>query len=707
MNGRLLNYHEQLAEVVKYVIVNYHMENDQVVKSLYPDVNNPELLTIAQELFSNEAHFRIKAPFRSKNPKPVFQVPELQHQRSIIADIDKQFFAAIGITVPDENARTDTLFYQTYKSLSLYHVCFSEYGGNRALVNTAANMTMEKMARLYQEFCNPGNDRTNFEKVQKILPRALEYLETALEVKKNEYIVPFTYHPSMLKYFVSNPMSSAGVRPGDVFQDGSVVYKAGGKKLDQFAYYADRFHKGMVNLKSGGMSAEKQMQYFEYYCQLALKNEFKFVYPATAKKAEGLKNKCREFQIANMMQQFLSKLLMAPRQILERGDYIRIGQKWLHGGAQDFAQFLHAGNPRIVWHTGDFNKLDKSLKDYLLSLYVASGKRYFRLSSADKTFFDDLFVLLAEKIAVKMCNHVGGVWTMMLAYMYSGGYETSHGDSWCVLLVWFCYIVYTMDKYPLYAEIIKKNLFKTIRIVVYGDDHVWSTPKQLIHILNEELFGAFVIEFFDMSIRDAQTLYEFFSTFQPNGQLLQHGVVFLKRYFILNKNAKPGYACVLPFKPTHETLLKLFCTKDGQMSTAIVQAIGQAYDSLGTNKFAYDMVRQYFVYYRTLSKMTVQQAITTYLKDDEAGLKMRRLKVKIGGDIDRLRQGFPTWAALQQLHIYNKHLSTNKIEYDSPHQIYKIGEDDENLPLNIYDHVLETHMFRVRKAMNESKMNEV
>lgn len=673
--GKIKTYREQVGEVLKELAHKYYLKGDEVVRKEFSNEDDHDLLELAYDYFSCESNSRIAPPFHNPNNPKKFEIPQLPFQEPIVERINDNFFKAIGIDRPKPN----TLAALAYKNLSLYHICYDKYNGFKAMLNTSENMTKDKVAKLYQEFFQPGVDRLNFHKVQKYLSRALAFTEQALEVSKHKHTVRFMYRPEMLKYFISTPMASSGIRPGGTVVEDHIRFVTGGKKVDQFAYYAKRFNDGIINLRQNGLNGERKQRFFEYYCQMSLKNEFKFVYPVTVEDAAKLKNKCREFQIANTMQQMLSKLLMTPRQLLERGDYIRIGQKWNHGGAQDFAEFMLAGHPDIVWHTGDFEKLDKTVKDYLLSLYVASGQQYFRVARDDSQLLEDLFVLLTEKIAVKIVNHVGGAWTLMKSAMYSGGYETSHGDSWIVLIVWFTYVVYTMDKYPKHADYIKRNLFKTIKIAVYGDDHVWSTPTKISHILNENLYQAFVLEHFDMKIRDPSTIREFFSTVLPNGELGTVGVVFLKRYFITDSDPVSGYPFILPFKPTHESLLKLFCSKDGRPSTAVVQAIGQAYDTLGTNRFAYDQIKLYYEYYHKITHMDLVDVVEKFKADYKNDhVYLNSIRILLGGDLERLVQGFPSYEFLHSLHLYDSALNTNKKgPYMTTEEIYSMEVDED------------------------------
>jgi len=490
---RAMNYGDYLLAFLIEILRRFELVNDQIVARPHRLGENLEVLRVGFQAYSTATNTVIRGPFsRRRIPAAPLIIPN-RRLPMIVRQIDDEYKRLLGV-------RAGTLQELAFKRLSLYETMFGTFKGYSYVVNTSSNMSVEKIIKLFAEFGKPGISRDHEHRIRSLINRAMKKIEQLLDVDKYRGKTIFTYHPSMLKHFVSNTMSSAGIRPGQenisAVSDVKWVKTPGGKKFDQFQYYAPRFHEAMVNLYTNGMSSEREKNLFEAYCHISMKNEFKFVWPLDGQQAEKLVDKCREFFIPNMAQQFLSKLLMTPRQKYERGDWIRIGQKWNYGGAQDFAIFLLAGHPEMEWHTGDFTKLDKTIKDYLLGYYVASGMTYFTVHPNQQQFFKDLFAILIEHVCVKVVNHIGGVWTIMRAFMYSGGYETSHGDSWCVLLVWLMYVYHTADTYPDKSEDILNSLAKTIKIAVYGDDHVWCTPKRLSGVLNEFKFAQFVQDFF-------------------------------------------------------------------------------------------------------------------------------------------------------------------------------------------------------------------
>jgi len=534
------------------------------------------------------------------------------------------------------------------------------------------DVTPAKLADLFAEFSqNETESREHFDEIKKKLPQALALLEVMLKTRHHYGSIPFRYRPEMLKRFVTNMQSSAGIRPGKAYErvvEGArVKFTPTGKKFHQFPAYAAEFHKMLQDIWAAEDLYDKYKGDSDYYCIIRLKNEFKVKWlpeipddevEETLKK---MRNTCREFFIPNMMQQFLSKLIMTPKQLFERGEVIRIGQKWKYGEAEKFARRFHAFSKTHKWFTGDVRKLDKNIRDWLLSLYVASGRSYFATTGEKSdAFLDRLFTLLAERINVKLTCHITGLWTLMKGVMYSGGFETSHGDSWILALVFCFYFVDVMQSHPGIApEVVRCLRLCILVIALYGDDHLMAVPFHLVPFINERGFAAYALKYFGMVIREIEEMDHFFSEVDSAGELRVKGVVFLKRYFILAKPASRSFPVVYPFKPTHETILKLVCNKENDPRTYPLQAIGQAYDTLGTNPVAYAMVKSFYDYWMGELDFD-QEALTQYMDALDAQTR-NRLWRKAGLNWKTSTFCFPTLAHLQELHRIDQAQGSNVI----------------------------------------------
>jgi len=639
-------------------------------------------LDLAAQFYQRPHNQLVKAPFRSPN-LPIAHIVDWDTRlHSILCGMDAIYLKAAGIRYPrrvpqdaDFGPGTNPSSTEVWLNQHMFQrIVFGTYGGHRAVVNTMGNVSAHKTISLFSEFSrNDTESRFEFDHIRSLLPKAMKLLDRTLGVDHLFGKIKFTYHPTMLYSYVSNMQSSAGIRPHDNYvepigsEEVHVLY--GGKKFHQFPYFAARFHLWMCELFHSPSIADHYRYELDTYCVIRMKDEFKYCWPPEPAECEKLINKCREFFIPNMIQQFLSRVCMVPRQALERGDVIKIGHRWTYGEAQRLAHRMKAFSRDCVWHTGDFEKLDKSIRDWMLSLYVMSGKRYFYTETKqDEEFMRRCFVMLAEKINVKLVNHIQGFWTLVKGIMYSGGYETSHGDSWIVLLVWCLYLVDMVVSQPEGPQIARMIAQELIRIIVYGDDHVWVTPRAVSHILNEQSWAVWLKRYTGMVIRDAATVQNFFSVVDSAGEIKDAGVVFLKRYFVVQRPYGEGYPSVLPFKPTHDSILKLVCNKDNDPRTYPLQAIGQAYDTLGTNPVAYMMIKHFYDEWMKKLDMTPYSFRSVVRQMHKT--QSNRLTKKIGFDILKTMPVFPTLDSLMQQHQIDGEKGSNVIPLSTVQQFY-------------------------------------
>ena len=153
-------------------------------------------------------------------------------------------------------------------------------------------------------------------------------------------------------------------------------------------------------------------------------------------------------------------------------------------------------------------------------------------------------------------------------------------------------------------------------------------------------------------------------------------MVFLKRYFVLQKPFGPGFPAVVPFKPTHDTILKLFANKDNDPRTYPLQAIGQAYDTLGTNPVSYAMVRQFYDYWMRVLDFTPYdfQAVLARMHKSQSN----RLFKKIGMDVRTTMPTFPSLELLMSMHKIDREKGTNKIPLSVVQDFYNGNYVDIN-----------------------------
>jgi len=691
LNGEVLTAKKQMIELMKYTVSKYVVYDGKVIPLTNPLDKGRALLKFGFEFYSTPTNRLIRPPFHATNmprPKPVEVMPNL---RRVIRQIDKRYFANMGLShllsgehLKDASTKVRSLKASCLRMFSFEALFYSLFGGNKAVVNTMENLEPEKIVKLFSEFSNNTQSREGFTELRPLMARAVRRIENLLNCRKDYKSIDFIYDGAELLSFVTRGTSSAGIRPGVEYTVNGPDYReryiTGGKKSDQFVEYAVHFDEFIHRLvqNSCELKSFDKLEDFEIYCVMRMKDEFKYSYPPTAEECALLKMKCREFFIPNLSQQFLSKLLMSPRQILERGDVIRIGQKWNHGEAQRFSEYMHGSYPNMRWHTGDIAKIDKNIRDWLLTMYVKTGSFYFsHPDELSHKLHHALTILLSERINVKTVLHVGGQWTLIKGMMYSGGYETSHGDSWILLFAFCLYLEYTMAVNTERAYLIDKALLRgLIRIVVYGDDHVFCTPDELADILNEQTFGIFLKRFIGLEIRDAVSIPYFHTSISDSDMIIRPGVVFLKIYFIIKEFVEDeDFPVIYPFKPTHDTMIKLFCNKANLEITYPLQAIGQAYDTRGTNVTAYNLVKHFYDYYIRILDKSPRELFNMAMEASD-NVALRNLVGRTGITLEEMAKGFPSRHMLLALHKKDKELGSNVIRTTDRKVLYALDDYD-------------------------------
>jgi len=273
----------------------------------------------------------------------------------------------------------------------------------------------------------------------------------------------------------------------------------------------------------------------------------------TYEEHEKAADKVRVFVIANSLGYYTSYLVNSLRVKLEQNcKNIMIGFKWDQGGALLLAQLNHYDSDDVEWGTGDFSKLDTTLKKMLLQLFTTESMRYVKNEGTkDHMFHEKLVQYVAKYLGSKVTHMFGDLWRLVLGTMPSGVFETSHGDSWIVLLIYYLFIIYTLHTSRNSAEILHSLVTtKKTGMVDYGDDFIMRWEKKHREEMSVFRFSQFCRNF-DMLMRDEVIVESYLSQINSDGEMSKKGVVFLKRYTISSKSFNNAdLPAVLPFRPT-------------------------------------------------------------------------------------------------------------------------------------------------------------
>jgi len=241
-------------------------------------------------------------------------------------------------------------------------------------------------------------------------------------------------------------------------------------------------------------------------------------------------------------------------------------------------------------------------------------------------------------ISHKVVLHLGSYFVFMRGVMYSGGLETSHGDSWIMALIFYLFIVYKTTMYPHIREAVYYFTERGwIRIAVYGDDHIWCCPKVFREIINVKEFARFLSEVIHMNLRDAAEYDSFLSVVNfTTGEFVKKGPVFLKRRFIESND--PSISTVVSYKSTSEIMVSLLTKEHDQKLNVsydpvdmMLSCIGQAYDTYGTNVLAYHFVSETYKAIGLRFPIVMPHlAIRDCLNDPSKRIKINRLMRRVG-----------------------------------------------------------------------------
>jgi len=218
----------------------------------------------------------------------------------------------------------------------------------------------------------------------------------------------------------------------------------------------------------------------------------------------------------------------------------------------------------------------------------------------------------------------------------------------------FC-VYQMMTAPPEDQEELEAQFMLIIRLIVYGDDHLYNKGVgKAADYFSGQRFAAFMKKHFDVTIRDLKDGIPFCSE-AKDGQIVKWGATFLKHQFVLNLNKAEGQPVFLPFRESREYIVRAVwgrITRPRDEIDVLLSILGHAYGTYGSNRDAYD--RLFLIYSELL--ISLGDAL-----NDVPALMMARMTYD---DLKKLRQagltaeellaGFPTWETLQTKNIFDE-----------------------------------------------------
>jgi len=504
--------------------------------------------------------------------------------------------------------------------------------------STLEDLYKTKLIHGLRKFDQPTNElNKKLRALAPIMKKAMDRMYAMMNVDK--HIGQYQYDPDHDVFSGIPSMSSAGCRAGisrRVLQDDGnyIAHTVAGKKIDQMEYAKRDYLETLEGAKKGIKVKRNDMAYVivqkmeavndysihekveRLYCEY---NESKYrcrdELIKFEKMLEELKLKFRNYVIPFATDYMLVAHVQKHRQGIERDGPIRVGDSWWGSGGQRLMEYLQITDEQIdaivkefgeffrpVIGDGDITGLDMGIKRFFMELYTITGGRYYKFKDMnDKQTYRIMVTHCLEAISARITHFFGDEWRVVMGQMPSGSYETSHGDSWIMLLLFNLFVQYVWEKNPHLRQVIDMCCKKGWQnIVVYGDDHITRTVKGLSKVLGEQAFVDFLAEFCDLLSRDVRENVTPLSELDNYGGLKTKGIVFLKKYLIKTpsymKMDHVDMPSVVPFRPLDTYLHRVAfgTSEDRTLIDQIMSTIGNAYDTMGTNLVAYNFLQHLY-----------------------------------------------------------------------------------------------------------------
>jgi hypothetical protein len=521
-----------------------------------------------------------------------------------------------------------------------------------------------KIVSLLREFSFDTTQRgTSYQRIRPYVSPAIAMLERKLNT--SEYYGRFRYHYSpRTQISAVRFRTSGGCQNNEsftVFVDG-VKYKIvnSGNKLFLFEAAARELHTIHFDF------AHDVDPKFVPFNVTKLKPEPRYLFEKIFSKIPRALFRVREFFIPSLTLTLLSENVHKNRMLIERGEVIMIGCTPWYGGWYQLAVILNFDNIDIFWVDGDITALDKHLTDWQLMAYFAAGARYYcwsRMNRPQRRMLKRLYLFLMYHVTNKITLQPGNFWRLIRGVMYSGGKETSHGDSWIMALIFFIYVEHIKFMHPSSAAYIHQCLIMNfIVIIVYGDDHIWCAPKNIRHLINGASFARFLKEYLGMELRDFKEYDKFLTEVNiMTGIPSYMGPRFLKRHFIASYI--PGSAPVLPFKFHLEPSVRMCTVLEHEGYPGLMlKAIGTAWDSLGTNLLTYNASLVAYQFATACCNLTPKQIYILWLGDPSKVKILQSMAKKANMKESEFFEAFPSLTMLQERHNFIPRLCNHRPE---------------------------------------------
>lgn len=545
-----------------------------------------------------------------------------------------------------------SLFDLSLRQQSAYHWALGRTNRRMHVVAAMANLFPRKYAKAVLSVARePVGDRPR--EPMQYLEEALDHMYRMMRVPREEKEVVKVSLKSLKGMYLGSSNGFSDGRSYVIPESGEFPYPVSvnprGKKIDTFEQDL------MAVLDFIRLGKEPPV-----YWTHSPKNEnfFHFVKQLSDDEYAKWEQKLRIFVIPNSIYILLEKIASHSRHMKERGWVIRVGHCWSKGGADTMAKCLgvdlsNCWLPELV--EGDAKNFDQTVLEMFVNLYFSTMLSGFDQSSEDYPVMERIIKFLLKNMIMRVTRYFGDLWATVKGGVPSGAFNTSHMDSWIMALYFCLFCVYQVHAAPLEVqEKLEEEFIRIIRLVVYGDDHLYRKGRGLGAIyFSGVAFASFMKRHFGVEIRDLCDGLPFCSK-TKDGWITEMGATMLKHQFVLNPYVdQPGQSVFLPFRESREFLVRAIWgreTKYRDNIDVMMSIIGHAYGTYASNRDAYDRLK--LLYVELLSDLDDLQNLSQTMLSRMSREDLRRMRqMAVGPEL--FASGFPTWESLVEKNIYD------------------------------------------------------
>jgi len=695
----------KVPEVSTYSFTTTNVNKDLQVGEVLADLTSQLQLiggciSVSPSICSEEQYLRSKiggmnmtvipAPMRgTQYPEPLCRVDPPVPMKRILQKVDRimipRTFPGLRpkdvdweeLWRPKEVGEIPSLRTSILEKHSAYCMAYGLINGKPQVVSSQADLYPFKMSDTILGYQKP---------VHKLKEAAADVLKFAGEAMQYMYremgIDSFQNEASVMDFraLISSYMgSSSGVIPGprktvttDTFD---LSISPGKKKIESLESDLDLIIDYLEN------DVE-----FQVTTKCSPKNEYKFSNEKqySAVDYAAWSRKMRIFMIPDSTFVVAEKLISKMRMLKERGNMIRIGSKWVYGGAWALALALGLSKEdleKLILVEGDVKNFDQTVHEIFVRWYMMLMLLHEDPKSPDYAAKKKLAEFVAKNMSVRMVRLFAEFWVMLVGGVGSGWFNTSHMDSWVMAMYLWLFAVYTLyNSDEKDRDELAIFLCERFRKATYGDDHLYvKGMTRISHYLSGHKFAAFMKKFFDVEVRDIFDGIPFVSQV-VGGRMSSRGACFLRHFFVWNPayTEENGQAPVIPWRSTWEFIIRAVWgreVKTRDLFDVLLSVIGHAYGTFGSNREAYDMLN--IIYSEIVEELQIEHgSVLIEVTNRVTSLEIKKLRQLRLTATDILR-GFPTFDELVSRNVYKPEVHENQVlDFDVAYDQYDISEWD-------------------------------